>query len=186
MDVKVCLVFLLLSVITTEIAQAAVSTTPCTVGDECDDIEYAECDADPTTPVCKCKDGYKENNEDDSCVAKELTDTCSGDAECSGVEFAVCTGGKCACGDKYAPNKGVCNQVVTDATCADPPGNDVECANIENAECSDANVPICVCKTGATENNGVCELENGAASATAMIGLVFFPLMIILIDKLLM
>ncbi|XP_060556694.1 complement component C1q receptor-like [Ruditapes philippinarum] len=136
----------------------AVSETECNNGDECKDIEHAECEKDQTSPKCKCSDGYEEDSTDKNKCVKILGGTCSDNDGCLKVANAVCTGGKCACDTDFGEKDNVCIRTVSGTTCAE---NGDECDDIDNSHCD---TDKCKCDAGYVMNVRACVAENAAAS----------------------
>ncbi|KAL4224618.1 hypothetical protein ACF0H5_015316 [Mactra antiquata] len=153
MDVKVCLVVILLSVIATDNVFAAVSGTACTAnGTECVGITNAVCDTALTKPVCKCKDGYTE--ESDSKCQPDLNSPCIDGDTCT-TNNAACVGDtgsklcKCSSGFKDDGSGGCIPDKALNETCTAK----AECPT--NAVCQ----TTCQCDSGYKQDGDKCVLK---------------------------
>ncbi|XP_057335923.1 prion-like-(Q/N-rich) domain-bearing protein 25 isoform X2 [Microplitis mediator] len=95
---------------------------------------------------CKCPKLTKFNESSLSCEKPEFND-CSSDEDCSHLNYASCSGGKCSCLQNYQPVNGRCLGNLG-ATC----NHDIDCRTF-NAICQSSS---CQCEYGYYETYGLC------------------------------
>ncbi|XP_008560675.1 prion-like-(Q/N-rich) domain-bearing protein 25 isoform X2 [Microplitis demolitor] len=97
-------------------------------------------------PECACPNRTKFNASSLSCEQPEFND-CSSNKDCSDLDYASCSGGKCSCLQNYQPVNGRCLGNLG-AKC----NHDIDC-RVFNAICQSSR---CQCEYGYYETYGLC------------------------------